>query len=115
MKHTLIVIVLFLLASCTNKDKNPLPETLMPLDSMVLIVADMQLIEAANAVHIIQGHDPKKMAIRYYAGVFEKHHISQERFTQSMAYYHNDAALTEKLYAEVIETLSEMQAKAANE
>ena len=95
MKNILLVFSLLLLFACT-RDQQPVEAELMPADSiipegeMVLLLADVHIIEAALTIERNRGQDADSLANYYYSGVFKKYRISRKRYQENLEYYRKD-------------------------
>ena len=113
MRTLQLLVLITMIGACKSKHE-PADATIIPIDTLVTLLAEIQLIEAANAIHIMQSKDPKKMAAAHYVGLFQRYGISQQRFETSMHHYNNNPELLEEIYGSVIEELSKKQAEEAN-
>ena len=100
MKKTTLIKLIFLLitgfCACKNPTKIQPPETLLPLDSVAVLVADSFFIE--SEIYVKQWHyDMKDYASVKYNAFFEKHGITKEIFTENIRYY-----FTHEKYSEII-------------
>jgi len=114
MKHFLSLIILLLIFTY-GCDKNPsqskAPENLISIDTMVEILVDFHLIEAAIKIDQKRKVNMTEYTKYYYNYLFEKHQITKEDFKESLAYYQNNPSLFEEMYADVITQLSRIQSE----
>ena len=114
MKNILLFLSLLLLLACTT-DHQPVEAQLIPADSiipeeqMVLILADVHIIEAAMVIERNRGGNANSQADFYYAGLFKKYRISRKRYQQNLEYYRDDPDTFSKLYENVIRELTERE------
>ena len=84
-------------------------------DTMVRMLADMHLAEAAIQMRNLSGNDSLHTeAFARYKFVFSKYKVSRVRFEKSFRWYSAEPELFSKMYDSVIVRLSEGQAKAQN-
>ncbi|MFH1295653.1 MAG: DUF4296 domain-containing protein [Bacteroidota bacterium] len=106
MKRLFLFLPLLLLVACLP-DRKPAETLLIPADSiipeaqMVLLLADAHTIEAALVIARNKGKNTRDIGNYYYAGLFKKYGISQEKYKQNLAYYREDPDTFIKLYEEV--------------
>lgn len=105
-------LLLIGLWSCKTKSKNEeLPDEVLPKDSMVQVMIDMNLLEAAFSLNMVQNNlDPAHTDAQY--SVVKKNGISYSRYQNSLAFYTAHPTQLNDVYASVIEELSKMESKA---
>jgi len=104
------IAILFctLLIACREKMDIPaLPagittDSLISPDNMILILADVHVIEAALLLERNTGIDSKDKPEYYYRGIFEKYHISPARYEQNLTFYRQNPENYSKMYEQVI-------------
>ena len=82
-----------------------LPDSLISQEKMIMILADVHLVEAALLLERNDGQQAKDKPGDYYQGIFNKYRISHERYDQNLAYYRENPENFEKMYEKVIELL----------
>ncbi len=87
------------------------PENLINIDSMVVILADVEVTESALRQKQNMGHEITDLEEQYYQSVFRKHQVTRGQFDSSLAYYKQDMAVMNKIYEDVITRLSLMESK----
>ena len=77
---------------------------------MTEILVDMQIVESA-LMHVQQnGMDANKYKKELYNLIFDKYKITKENYDKSFLYYsRNNIKLLDKIYADVITSLSQKQ------
>lgn len=110
-KWILFVSVIMLFVSCnsifSSKHAGKLDE-----DEMINILVDLHLTEATLRIandSLSRMNDTTDQRIRF-AHVFRKHDIDPDVFNSSMDYYLEHIELLDKIYVEVINRLSELEA-----
>ena len=95
------------LISCTPSDpladKPKIPsDSIISEDQMVLMLADIHLADAGLLIKRNRGEKTDKLATKYYEGIFQKYHISADRYQMNLDYYRQDFEVLEKLYEKVV-------------
>lgn len=103
------LLSIILLFSCNEKTV-PIPDHVIPKDSMASIITDVQLLEAMKMKANINDSFLIDSILFQYALIFKKHNISQEQFEQSFEFYRSHPALLEEIYEMTINEISAMQA-----
>jgi hypothetical protein len=109
---TLLSCTLFF--ACTENKDIPAPvalsaDSLIAPGTMVLILADVHLVEASLLLERNEGLDPQDTPEAYYQGIFNKYRISHERYDRNLTYYREDPENFAKMYEKVIELLQSRQ------
>ena len=108
------VLAAGVMASC-SRPKVEVPASVISADSMVSILVDMHLAEAAIQMRNLSGNDSLHTeAFGRYKFVLDKHKINRETFERSFRWYSAEPQIFSKLYDSVIVRLSEGQSKAQN-
>jgi hypothetical protein len=94
-------------AGCSS-DAKP-PEDLIDRETFVILLAEVQLIEAIYNQNMIRNDQPRDRLARYYQDTFEQHQVSREAFTETYGWYYRHPKLMMELYDEVIAELSRRQ------
>jgi len=88
------------------------PATVILRDSMISVLSDMHLAEAAIQLRNLGAGDTARAeTYARYRYVFRKHGINADQFRKSMTFYRSHPEYFNKMYKEVITRLSETQAK----
>ena len=110
-KWTLILFIALLGASC-NSILNSRPSGTLSEKQMVDMLVDIHLTEATLNVasdSLARLNDTTQLRIRF-AQVFIKHDISPDDFNYSLTYYLEHIEELDKIYKEVINRLTELEA-----
>jgi len=104
-----ILILIFFLSSCSQKEVS-IPEEVLKPEQMTAVIVDIQLAESALLQMEQNGQNAGLFKKRVYDLLFEKHKIKREKFDSSLSYYslYNVPKL-DAIYAEVITQLSQQQ------
>jgi len=109
----IISVLVLLISSCHTQsadEKEFIENRLIDKETMVMILADMQITEAYIRT-IKKVKTRKDSSLLYYERLFKKNHTNRSNFEESMLYYEEDLEGMEELYAQVITRLNELQAK----
>ncbi len=118
MKYFPLIILVIFLSSCKNKNNEDLtfvPDNIIPMEQMVDILTDFQLVEASLNIKRKNSQNYKDYVNFYYDFIFEKYDITPDKFKESLDYYENHLKQFEKVYEEVIAKLNEKQKEVKNE
>lgn len=112
--HYLFILLAIIIMSCSDQSDSDTiqdPAKIISKDQMIIILADMQIIEA----HIDQlrksGFPTKDSSMKYFEKVFKKHEITPEKFESSILFYKKDLNEMSQMYTDVITRLNELKAK----
>ena len=110
--RTLVYIALFaasaFVAGCSTSDDAP--EDLLPRDTFVQVLVDVQMIEAIYNQNMIRNDNPRQRIARFYSETFEKHGVTREQFTATYAWYYRHPYEMMDVFDEVVLELSKFQA-----
>jgi hypothetical protein len=112
---TLFISMLFF--GCREKtDKSGLPvgisaDSLIQPGKMALVLADVHVVEAAFLNDRNEGLNSNETPGYYYEEIFKKHHVSRERYEQSLTYYRHNPERYSKIYEKVVAVLEARQKK----
>jgi hypothetical protein len=110
-KGTLILIIALLVASC-NSILNSSPSGTLSENKMADILVDIHLSEATMNVlndSIVRLNDTTQLRIRF-AQIFAKNDVDPDDFNTSLTYYLGHIEELDKIYVEVINRLTELEA-----
>jgi len=111
----IIIIGLFtflLIQGCTQhvEVKFEQPADLIPRDSMVDIIVDLQIMESILTKEQKTGRRQVTDDQYYlYNSVMDKYHLTRERFKRSFDFYQGDLEVLDKIYADAITKLTKMK------
>lgn len=98
-----------LLQSCSRKEES-VPKEIISPDSMVAIMVDVHLAEAAGNVNRI--NDTHRFSAgELYPLIFKTHHIDSATFRKSFDYYLEHPKQFNKIYEKVLNELSRMESE----
>lgn len=112
-----LTISLFLLG-CTSKKKQEeviVPKDILPQDSMVMVLTQVHLVEAAIFIKQQQGlNQDKRLVKQYYSHLFMTLDVDLIRFKESLKFYSFHPNEMEKIYSEVVNELSIIEGEVGN-
>lgn len=119
MRNLLILIgSILIMSSCYNKHQPTsveIPENMIPRDTIVLILVDVEIAEAALRHKYNMGHEIGENKEAYFLSIFSKYDVSKGLYDSSLAYYKSDIESLNLIYEDVISQLSLMQSEAQME
>ena len=109
----LFALMLVIFSSCA-KNKVVVPEGMIPRDSMIVILAEMHLVEATIQSRNLGRNDTTRLeAFGRYKYLLAKHKITEVEFKKSFEFYRSEPEYFLTMYNDIITRLSELQAKDA--
>jgi hypothetical protein len=119
LNFRLPIAVLLCLSLLSCRDKKDIPETsevisadsLIAPGKMILILADVHVVEAAILLERNEGEGSREQSGFYYNGIYKKYHITSGRYEQSLAWYRQNPENYAKMYEKVIDLLDQRQKK----
>lgn len=108
-------VFIAMFCACSGHHDESAPSQVISADSviepakMVLILSDVHVVEAALVLERNEGIQKADQSAFYYRKIFEKYHITRNRYDQSLAYYRQDPEFFSNMYGEVIRNLEERQ------
>ena len=115
MKKYLIPFALSILLSCAEKETKPIPDHIYSIEKMTAIMMDLQIIEGGIVIRQYNKTQQRERISKVYRAMYNKHGITQDEFDLSLKYYTDNPDKLEEVYDRVLEKLSELDAKVANE
>jgi len=109
----LIVPALLFMISCGGSREKNSQNTgeIIPREKMVVLMAEMQIVEAHVDELRKAGHKTKDSTLYYYEKVFVSNDVQPADFENSLLYYKQNLEELQLMYADVITRLSELKAK----
>ncbi len=109
-----IMFCLLLIACREKKNVADAPfaipaDSLISPEKMVLILADVHVVEAALLLERNEGKDTRDKPGYYYQGIYKKYHISRARYEQNLTFYREKPDIYAKMYEKVIGILGNSQ------
>jgi hypothetical protein len=101
--------ILLLLAGCAADAPADRPDDVLDHDKFVLVMTDVQLLEATSRKKLIRDGDPKERTAQFYKQLFDKHEITEEEFKRSYLWWNSEPELMVEVYEKVLENLSRLE------
>jgi hypothetical protein len=96
--------------SCNNSKKIKIPEDILPEDSMVEVITDVHLVQAAQRMGmVIDTADTGSFTSFEY--VWKKHHITEKDYKRNLDFYSHNASILDSIYEKVLNNLSRQKAE----
>ena len=110
MKSIFPILLIVLLSSCHSEKKQEIPTGVMSSEKFTSVMIDVQLLEAmrAQGVEMIA---PEEGVEGEYSKIFSKHHISESEFRTSYKFYREHPDKMEKVFEQVLDSLSKLDAE----
>ncbi len=100
---------IFLASACSDSlVSNNKPKNLIPRDSMVQVLKEMTLLEAHIQTKFMHVSRFKETMLLSGKKLLEKHHISSQRYEESMAFYGSRQDEMQSIYGEILDSLNKM-------
>jgi hypothetical protein len=113
MRIVWLLLVSFGLLSSCSKKQVVVPESVIPRDTMILMMTDIHLAEATIQIRNLGRSDTTRQeAYARYRYIYEKYKVGDDRFRESFEFYRSQPEYFHKMYDEVLTRLSEKQAGA---
>lgn len=110
MKKILIMCCLGLtMVDCSQKEPPP-PSNILDQATFTSIMIDVQLSEGKDTQKAYITRDKGKKAVDLYPAVFEKHKVDPEIFLATYDYYVRHPGKMGKVYEQVLDSLSKLDA-----
>ena len=93
-----------LLVGC-KEEEIIVPSDLIAEEEFVGIMVELSLIEATRSLHASKEHKSDTHPTIFYRQLWEDHHISQDQFERSFAFYRKDLDRMAVIYEQVALTL----------
>jgi hypothetical protein len=104
-----VAIGLIFLWGC-GKDVPDPPSGLIPRETFVELLAEVQLIEAVLNQNMIRNDEPRARIARYYKTTFETFKVTPQQFQETYTWYYGQPDLLLEIYDEVITVISTKRA-----
>ena len=115
-KCTLFLITIVLLFSCSSNELTQVPSNILSKEKMAAVLTDSHILEAAMNLNISN----EVQAVNENRGdmmlaILKKNEVTKEQYDESFQFYSEHPVLLGDIYKLVLNNLSELQAKTANE
>jgi len=111
MKNLMFFLLLILFA-CQNKETTTIEQAIIPEDVMIDMIVDFSLLDVSVEKDRLKSNkEIYKKKLSYYKVVFDKFNYTEEDFIQSYQIYSEDLVEFDKMYDQVLEKLSIIEAE----
>jgi hypothetical protein len=116
MRKILLLIIPFILFSCyhTQKEMTFDMSKVLPMDKMVSLFTDLQLVEGAVNIKQRESKPLDRYSQIYLDYVLKQHNITREELDESVRYYTYHIQELDKVYEQVIINLSRLEIEVNN-
>ncbi len=103
----LLFTLVFLLLSCSEEGAKP--DNLLPKETMVRVMADMQLAEAKVKNLHLSTDSTRKLYSLYELSIFEQYNVEPEQYRESFTWYLNNYKEMNEIHTALMDTLDRRQ------
>jgi hypothetical protein len=110
MKKLFLLLLILSIFSCKNnqkKEESLKSKDILSNEKMVSILVDIHLIEAELFIMQNSGKDIKYYTKYYYKYLTTKYDITYKQFKTNLSYYSSHVKEFEKIYEQVVNTISQ--------
>lgn len=100
------VLFCFISLSC-NSNKDIIPSEMIPLDSFIVVLSDMQQADAY--LNLVAGNSKPYNPQKLLNKVLEKHHTTKDHFDKTLKYFISHPEKSDSLFDKVLAHLSTMK------
>ncbi|MFC2152633.1 DUF4296 domain-containing protein [Bacteroidota bacterium] len=112
MKGTLFILIIAFFTSCNTGNKTP--DYVIPHDDMVKIIIDMHITDGLLTVSNVR-RNLAKDSINYYDVIFKNYGYHRSDFDTSIYFYSKNINEYDRIYADVLNKLNEMETELKGE
>jgi uncharacterized protein YcfL len=106
-----LFLSLFLLIGCKSKEPNPIPSGIYSKDTLVMLFAETQIINAKGQHREARSQKLAELILLDEQHLFDSLGVTQEKYKKSLDFYLEDYDLMSDTYDEVLTNLSTKLAK----
>lgn len=111
LHFVLTSIVILLLASACGRKKEPVPEDLLDRATFTSLMLDIQLAEGLKSQYSRNKSFSTYHSREVYDEIFSRHNIAEGDFQKTYSWYQGRPDLMEKIYEQVLDSLSTLEAE----
>lgn len=111
MKKILFYSLFAFFLSCKDQEEKSIsiPDHVLPKEKMVQVITDIHIAEAEINLNAIPDSAFKKSI--YFEEIFKEHQITKRQYEESLAFYIDHPEILNKIYEQVLNDLSKIQAE----
>jgi hypothetical protein len=117
-KFLFLILALTVTFSCAPRKEvteTDIPPGIIPPDSMVIVIAEMQYTEAILREYKRRGQYDEDRVVAFYDQTFDSLNITPEKYKRSLAFYEKNQETYYEIYKDVVSTLTKMQVEVSKE
>lgn len=115
MRLMLFLAIAIALASCGGKEKRIIPSGVLPPDSMVLVLAEVQIINAKATHRESRRKNYTDILKTEQLAVYDSLGVTQKQIDKSMKFYAEDYGELQKMHDKAMNLLTERMARLKTE
>ena len=104
-----LLFIFFLCCGDPAEENVVIPENILPREKIAQIITDIHVAEAE--INLLAISDSTLKRPIYFKEIFNKHQITQQQYEESLAFYIDHPKILNKIYEQVLNDLSKMQAE----
>jgi len=108
-------MAILLMASSCGQEKEPVPEDLLDRETFTSLILDIQLAEGLKSQYSRSKSFGKNYSRDIYDDIFIRHGIDEAEFQKTYSWYQGRPDLMEKIYEQVLDSLSTLEAEIKQE
>jgi Domain of unknown function (DUF4296) len=109
-RNVMLAGIALVLAACGGPEA-AIPKEQIPFDTMVVLMADIHVVEAKTNLSRAKGiEEGKQQLYNDYEQVFFNHSITQKQFEDNYKFYSANPPLFNRLFEKTLEELNRRQA-----
>lgn len=110
--HKLILFFFILFIGCNSSEKkSKRPPEILSEEVIIPILRDIHFAESAVQANKLHKDSADHQLAIYYTRIFKIHEVSKEQFLNSFHYYNEHPDELSKIYEELLDEMSEIEAK----
>lgn len=104
-----LLFVFFLCCGDPAEENVFIPENILPKEKIAQVITDIHIAEAE--INLLAISDSTLKRSIYFKQIFDKHQITKQQYEESLAFYIDHPETLNKIYEQVLNDLSKMQAE----
>lgn len=117
MRTSVAIILCLLLFACSEDKQVVIPAGVLPKEQMAAVMTEIHLLEASQNLNISSpvAKDELPDLESTTLELLKKKGVTKEQYETSFIFYSEHPEILSEIYQEVLNSLSQLQAKVANE
>ena len=111
MYKLLIFLFIIFFGCISSENKNKRPPEILSEEVIIPILRDIHFAESAVQSNKLHKDSADHQLAIYYTRIFKIHDVSKEQFLNSFHYYNEHPDELSKIYEELLNEMSEIEAK----